>query len=290
MTVAEFLTELTEFWTGLTRLTGLEGRRFEMMQVSSCSLETVRANPDATQLFNGKMLEYHPLSIFQHCAAFLSGYIIFMIGIVDYGIGNLRSVQKAFQHVGGEAVFVRTPDEIAQVDALVLPGVGNFGDCVRSLAKSGMWDAVLAWAQSDRPFFGICVGYQMLFESSEEAPGEKGLGVFSGAVRKFSDQHHLKVPQIGWNTVTLKQTDVPLLNGIATHDFVYFVHSYYVAPKDASIIALETTYGDTFAAAIARDNLIATQFHPEKSQRAGLQLIKNFVALAESVASVPVAK
>jgi glutamine amidotransferase len=206
-----------------------------------------------------------------------------MIGIVDYDIGNLRSVQKAFQHVGGEAVFVRTPEEIARVDALVLPGVGAFGDCVRSLAKSGMWDATLAWAQSgEKPFFGICVGYQMLFESSEEAPGEKGLGLFAGTVRKFSDKHGLKIPQIGWNTVAVRQPDAPLLAGIADGDYVYFVHSYYVTPKDASLVALETTYGDTFAAAVARGNLIATQFHPEKSQRAGLRLLTNFVELAKS--------
>jgi len=206
-----------------------------------------------------------------------------MIGIVDYDIGNLRSVQKAVQHVGGEAVFVRTPEEITQVDALVLPGVGAFGDCVRSLAKSGMWDDVLAWARSERPFFGICVGYQMLFESSEEAPGEKGLGLFAGVVRKFSDKHGLKIPQIGWNTVKVRQPDAPLLAGIADGDYVYFVHSYYVAPEDASLVALETTYGDTFAAAVARGNLLATQFHPEKSQRAGLQMLKNFVALSAPV-------
>ena len=206
-----------------------------------------------------------------------------MIGIVDYGIGNLRSVQKAVQHVGGEAIFVHTPEEIAQVDALILPGVGNFGDCVRSLAKSGMWDGVLAWANSERPFFGICVGYQMLFESSEEAPGEKGLGVFAGEVRKFSGGHGLKIPQIGWNTVTVRQSGSPLLEGISTGDYVYFVHSYYAAPKDTSIIALETTYGDTFAAAVARGNLLATQFHPEKSQRAGLQMLRNFVTLSSPV-------
>jgi glutamine amidotransferase len=212
-----------------------------------------------------------------------------MIGIVDYDIGNLRSVQKAFQHVGGDAVFVRTPAEIAQVNALVLPGVGAFGDCVRCLGKSGMWDDVRAWAESERPFFGICVGYQMLFESSEEAPGEKGLAVFAGEVRKFSDRHHLKIPQIGWNTVTVKQSGAPLLGGISSGDYVYFVHSYHAVPKDASVIALETTYGDTFAAAVARGNLLATQFHPEKSQRAGLQMLKNFVALSESVAA-PLAK
>jgi imidazole glycerol phosphate synthase glutamine amidotransferase subunit len=213
-----------------------------------------------------------------------------MIGIVDYGIGNLRSVQKAFQHVGGEAVFVHTPEEIARIEGgLVLPGVGNFGDCVRSLAKSGMWDATLAWAKSKRPFFGICVGYQMLFESSEEAPGEKGLGLFAGEVRKFSGKHGLKIPQIGWNTVALRQPNAPLLAGISDDDYAYFVHSYYVAPKDASLVALETTYGDTFASAVVRGNLIATQFHPEKSQRAGLQILKNFVALSEAV-SAPGAK
>jgi glutamine amidotransferase len=205
---------------------------------------------------------------------------VIIIGIVDYDIGNLRSVQKAFQHVGGEAVFVRSPEEIARVDALVLPGVGAFGDCVRSLAKSGMWDATLAWAKSGgKPFFGICVGYQMLFESSEEAPGEKGLGIFAGEVRKFSDRHGLKIPQIGWNTVAVRQPGAPLLAGISDGDYVYFVHSYYAAPRDASLVALETTYGDTFASAVARGNLIATQFHPEKSQRAGLRMLKNFVEL-----------
>jgi glutamine amidotransferase len=210
-----------------------------------------------------------------------------MIGIVDYDIGNLRSVQKAFQHEGGEAVFVRTPEEIAKCDALVLPGVGAFGDCVRSLAKSGMWDDVVAWAKSERPFFGICVGFQMLFDSSEEAPGERGLGIFAGEVKKFSGKHGLKIPQIGWSNVTVCQPDAPLLGGISSGDFVYFVHSYYAAPEDSSIIALESTYGDAFTAAVARGNLIATQFHPEKSQRAGLQMIRNFIALA---AQVPAAK
>ena len=213
-----------------------------------------------------------------------------MIGIVDYDIGNLRSVQKAFQHVGGEAVFVRTPEEIAQVDALVLPGVGAFGDCVRCLAKSGMWDDVQAWARSERPFFGICVGFQMLFEASEEAPGVKGLDIFEGQVREFSSRHKLKIPQIGWNTVAVKQPGAPALEGISSGDYVYFVHSYYVAPRDPSIVALESTYGDTFTAAIARGNLVATQFHPEKSQKAGLQMVKNFVELAASATALPAAQ
>jgi glutamine amidotransferase len=204
-----------------------------------------------------------------------------MIGIVDYDIGNLRSVQKAFQHEGGEAVFVKTPEEIRRVDALVLPGVGAFGDCVRSLDASGMREEVVAWANSGKPFFGICVGFQMLFDSSEEAPDQPGLGIFRGEVRKFSDQHGLKIPQIGWNTVTVYRPDSPLLAGIATGDYVYFVHSYYVAPRDRSLIALETTYGDTFTAAIVQGNLIATQFHPEKSQRAGLRLVRNFIELSK---------
>jgi glutamine amidotransferase len=202
-----------------------------------------------------------------------------MIGIVDYDIGNLRSVQKALQHEGGDAVFVRTPREIERADGLVLPGVGAFGDCVRCLANSGMWDAVLAWAKSGRPFFGICVGYQMLFESSEEAPGRPGLGLFQGEVKKFTDRPGQKIPQIGWNTVEVRQPGAPLLAGIASGDFVYYVHSYYVQPRDPSLVALETTYGETFAAAITRGNLIATQFHPEKSQRAGLRLLRNFIEL-----------
>jgi glutamine amidotransferase len=209
-----------------------------------------------------------------------------MIGIVDYDIGNLRSVQKALQHVGGEAEFVRAPAEMAQVNALVLPGVGAFGDCVRSLERSGMREGVVEWARSGRPFFGICVGYQMLFEASEEAPDCPGLGLFAGTVRRFPEGSGLKVPQIGWNTLTLAQSGAPLLAGVAEAEYAYFVHSYYVVPRDPSLVALETTYGLTFAAAIVRGNLIATQFHPEKSQRAGLKLLQNFVELANQRTSV----
>ena len=198
-----------------------------------------------------------------------------MIGIVDYDIGNLRSVQKALQHVGGPAVFVRTPEEIARVDALVLPGVGAFGDCVRSLAKSGMWDATLAWAKSERPFFGICVGFQMLFESSEEAPGEKGLGLFAGTVRKFSDKHHLKIPQIGWNVLEFPRAHA-LFRALAPQPYVYFVHSYYAQPADEADVLAWSDYGARFCAAAGHGKIAGVQFHPEKSQTVGLQILKNF--------------
>jgi glutamine amidotransferase len=157
---------------------------------------------------------------------------------------------------------------------------------VRSLRASGMWNDVLAWARSEKPFFGICVGYQMLFESSEEAPGEKGLGLLAGQVKKFSDKHGLKIPQIGWNTLKVLQPDAPLLAGISDGDYAYVVHSYYTAPEDRSIVAFETSYGDTFASGVARGNLLATQFHPEKSQRAGLQMLKNFVELSSRAAAL----
>ena len=211
-----------------------------------------------------------------------------MIGIVDYDIGNLRSVQKALQHVGGSAEFVRTPAELERVAGLVLPGVGNFGDCVRSLRRSGMWDAVQDWAQSDRPFFGVCVGYQMLFESSEEAPSDRGLALFPGRVRRFTTRAGLKIPQIGWNTLTVRQPGAAALAGLSSGDYVYFVHSFFPVPEDPALIALDSTYGETFAAAILRGSLIATQFHPEKSQRAGLRLFQNFVELVAR-SSAPVA-
>ena len=175
---------------------------------------------------------------------------------------------------------------MAQANALVLPGVGAFGDCVRSLERSGMREGVVEWARSGRPFFGICVGYQMLFDASEEAHDCPGLGIFAGTVRHFPEGSGLKIPQIGWNTLHLTQRDTPLLAGVAEAEYAYFVHSYYVVPRDPSLVALETTYGLTFASAIVRGNLVATQFHPEKSQRAGLKLLQNFVALANQRTSV----
>lgn len=207
-----------------------------------------------------------------------------VIGIINYEIGNLRSVEKAFQAAGAETRWVRSPQDMVGLSGVVLPGVGAFGDCIKGLRAIGMWDAVKSWVAADKPFFGICVGYQMLFESSEETPGVDGLGIFKGRVVKFQDPT-LKVPQIGWNTVAVKQKS-PLLSNLSDGTFFYFVHSYYPEGVDSDIIALETEYGVRFTSAIAKGNLIATQFHPEKSQKAGLQLIKNFVTLCEAKAPV----
>jgi imidazole glycerol-phosphate synthase subunit HisH len=198
-----------------------------------------------------------------------------MIGIIDYGIGNLRSVQRAVEAVGGQVRLIKSVAQLSEVQGLILPGVGHFGDCCRALRASGLWAATKEWAVSGRSFFGICVGQQMLFEGSEEAPGVEGLGVFSGQVVRFAGGG-LKVPQIGWNQVSKRQ-DIPMLRGIREGDFVYYVHSFYAVPEEKSLIALESEYGQSFTGALAKGNLFATQFHPEKSQQVGLQLWRNFV-------------
>ncbi|MEM1060311.1 MAG: imidazole glycerol phosphate synthase subunit HisH [Verrucomicrobiota bacterium] len=209
-----------------------------------------------------------------------------MIGILNYEIGNLRSVQKALEHEGAPTKWVRTEADLAGCDGLVLPGVGAFGDCVKEFRATGLEGAVRDWIAADRPFFGICVGYQMLFEASDESPDVPGLGVFGGQVVRFDDRGR-KVPQIGWNTVQVRQPQSPFLEGIADGAYFYFVHSYYpqVAEADRPHVALEADYGVPFAAAITRGRLFATQFHPEKSQANGLRLLGNFVKMTQSVAA-----
>ena len=206
-----------------------------------------------------------------------------MIAIVDYGMGNLRSVAQALRHVAPEA-DVRITSEIADIraaDRIVLPGQGAMPDCMRSLRESGLQDAVIEASRS-KPLFGVCVGEQMLFDWSEEGD-TPGLGLLPGKVVRFrledrlqEDGSRFKVPQMGWNRVQQTQAH-PLWSGIADNSYFYFVHSYYVAPTNAADTAGETMYGASFACAIARDNIFATQFHPEKSAAAGLQLYKNFV-------------
>ncbi|MDE1170769.1 MAG: imidazole glycerol phosphate synthase subunit HisH [Verrucomicrobium sp.] len=205
-----------------------------------------------------------------------------MIGVVDYGMGNLRSVEKALQSVGAQTRFVTGPEGLEGLGGLVLPGVGAFGDCVRNLRATGLWEPIREWIAADRPFFGICLGYQMLFESSEEAPGAEGLGVYAGKVVRFPQKgagFPLKVPQMGWNAVTVVRPG-PVTEGVADGEHVYFVHSYYPQPADEGLVAMTTDYGGPFASAVGRGRLFATQFHPEKSQAAGLRLLKNFTALA----------
>jgi glutamine amidotransferase len=209
------------------------------------------------------------------------GYCSAVIALLDYGAGNIRSVQKALRFVGADVRLVTHPHEMKDARAAVLPGVGAFDDCLNSLSKQELLAATRDFIQSGRPFLGICVGYQALFDKSQEFNScAAGLGVFKGDVVRFPDAEDLKVPQIGWNQITLRHANCPLYKNIKDGSYVYFVHSFFPQPKDGSIIATETDYGGAFASSVWKDNVYATQFHPEKSQAIGLQLLKNFVALA----------
>ena len=204
-----------------------------------------------------------------------------MIALIDYGSGNLRSVQKALLKVGADVRIARRPDEMAGARAAVLPGVGAFDDCLNAMRRQELLGAVKEFILNGRPFLGICVGYQALFEKSDEFNScAAGLGVFHGKVARFTDRPGLKIPQIGWNQLDIVQSECPLFRGIASGSYVYFVHSFFPQPVDGSVVATKTTHGETFASSVWRDNVYATQFHPEKSQTVGLQLLTNFVALA----------
>lgn len=201
-----------------------------------------------------------------------------MIALLDYGSGNVRSVEKALRQVGAEVRRTTHPKEMRDAHGIVLPGVGAFDDCVHALQRQELFGAVQDFIRSGRPFLGICVGYQALFERSEEFNSHAaGLRLFSGKVVRFTERPGLKIPQIGWNRIQFVRADCPLLRGVPEGSYVYFVHSFYPQPQDESIVATRTEYGDTFASSIWRDNIFATQFHPEKSQSVGLQLLKNFV-------------
>ena len=202
-----------------------------------------------------------------------------MIALLDYGAGNVRSVQKALTAAGGDVQLVPNPETVAQADAVVLPGVGAFDDCINAMQRQELFEAARAFVSTGKPFLGICVGYQALFEKSEEFNScAAGLGIFEGSVVRFPDAE-VKVPQIGWNEVQFTKPDCPILQDIESGSHFYFVHSYYPQPKDESIVATRTEYGVDFASAVWRDNVFATQFHPEKSQKVGLQLLTNFVNL-----------
>ena len=208
-----------------------------------------------------------------------------VIALLDYDSGNIRSVEKALRHVGAEVVRTRTTAPLRNASGLVLPGVGAFDDCLHALQRQELDQAVRAWIAEGRPFLGICVGYQALFERSEEFNScARGLGIFQGPVVRFeatAAEPKLKIPQIGWNQIELQQADCPLYRDIADGSWFYFVHSFYPRPADTRIIATVTHYGQPFASSVWRGNVFATQFHPEKSQSNGLRLLKNFVDFAE---------
>jgi glutamine amidotransferase len=200
------------------------------------------------------------------------------ITIIDYQMGNLRSVQKGFEKVGHAAVITSEPDVVASAEKLVLPGVGAFADAIAELRRRNLVEPIKQHIAAGKPFLGICLGLQMLFDVGYEDGEHEGLGVLAGEVVRFSVPREFKVPHMGWNSGKILRR-APILEGIADGTHFYFVHSYYVVPHDESIIAIETDYPRPFCAAVWRDNLFATQFHPEKSQDQGLRLLKNFAEL-----------
>ncbi len=199
------------------------------------------------------------------------------LGVLDYGAGNLRSVLNAFAAIGHAATLVTKPEQFADIDILVFPGQGAFGDSVRILKETGLWEPLRAWLKAEKPYLGICLGYQLLFESSEEYPGVEGLGVAPGKVRKFDAAHGLKIPHMGWNQVAWAEDKPAWWKDLPNPAHLYFVHSYYPDVADESLALCRTDYGVPFIAGIAKDTLMAVQFHPEKSQEAGLKLLKNSV-------------
>jgi glutamine amidotransferase len=200
------------------------------------------------------------------------------LAIVDYGMGNLRSVQKALERVGQAAEVTGDAERIATAPAVVLPGVGAFGACMQNLTRHGLVEPVCAAITAGRPFLGICLGMQLLFDESDEFGPVRGLGVLPGRVRRFAPDPGRKVPHMGWNQLRVARR-VPQLAGIESGASVYFVHSYYPVPADPAVITTTTTYGPEFASSVAHENVFACQFHPEKSQRVGLRLLANFVAV-----------
>ena len=204
-----------------------------------------------------------------------------MIGIVDYGMGNLKSVERAFLHEGCEVCVTNDRKQLEKADGIVFPGQGAFTDAVKNVDRYGLRDFLREWVASNRPFLGICMGLQLLFTLSEEGGDSPGLDIVEGNVRRFPLGD--KVPQMGWNSVRITENgkDCPLLDGIKDGEYFYFVHSYYVDPVEKDVVALETDYNVTYASMVWKDNLFAVQFHPEKSQDAGLKMVSNFKKIVE---------
>lgn len=204
-----------------------------------------------------------------------------MINIVDYGVGNLRSVQKSLERQGFEARITDKPDDIRNSQGLILPGVGAFADCMYNLRSKGLEEPIKDYLHSGKPFLGICVGFQLLFEYGEEDGIHEGIGFFKGRVKKFDLPKEFKVPHMGWNQIEFKK-ETELFKGIPSNTPFYFVHSYYVEPTEEDIITATSSYGIDFCAAVAKDNIFAIQFHPEKSSTWGLKVLNNFGRLVET--------
>lgn len=204
-----------------------------------------------------------------------------MIGIIDYGMGNLGSVSNACRFLELDSKIIKKPKEMDDCKAVLLPGVGAFGDCMSHLVQHDYIAAIHKWVNAGKPLMGICLGLQAMFEKSEETPGVEGLGLFKGEVKRF--EVDLKVPQIGWNRLRQIKADCPMFEGISDREFFYLVHSFYVVPEDPSVAAGMTDYGIEYCSCVWKDNVFATQFHPEKSQAVGLQMLKNFYRWGESV-------
>ena len=201
-----------------------------------------------------------------------------MIAIIDYDAGNIKSVEKALQYLGEEAVITRDREEILGSDKVILPGVGAFGDAMEKLHQYGLVDTIQEVVDRRIPFLGICLGLQLMFESSDEAPGVEGLGLLPGKILRIPKKGDMKIPHMGWNDIKIKE-GAKLFAGLEDHPYVYFVHSYYLQADDPSIVAATTEYGVTIHASVEKDNVFACQFQAEKSSTVGLQILKNFIAL-----------
>ena len=201
-----------------------------------------------------------------------------MTAIIDYDAGNLRSVEKALQALGEETVITRDRDEILSADRVILPGVGAFGDAMEKLHQYGLVEIIRQVVQNGTPFLGICLGLQLLFEESEESQGVPGLGILKGKIRRIPNTPGLKIPHMGWNSLTLRP-ETRLFSGLGEEPYVYFVHSYYLEAADPEIVAASADYGVVIHAAVETGNVFACQFHPEKSSDTGLQILKNFIGL-----------
>lgn len=204
-----------------------------------------------------------------------------MIAIIDYGAGNIQSVYKALKFIGADCKVTSDKDEILNADGAILPGVGSFGDAMDTMTKRGIKDTIIEYTKSGKPFLGICLGLQLLFPESEETPGVKGLDIFKGTITKIPNQNRtLKIPHMGWNNISIKQKN-GIFKDIEGEPYVYFVHSFYLKAQDKDILAATTQYGIEIDAAVQKGNIIATQFHPEKSGEVGLKMLKNFVEMVK---------